>query len=446
MSEAMSQAASRATLKVIDLRGDRSDPAPRLPRAPEETVEHVRATVSAVLAAVRDEGDAAVDRFSLKFDGYDGSRGVELPPDAGKRALGSIPPALRAALEQAVDQVRWFHERSRPGDWSEERDGARMGVRHSPLRRVAVYVPGGLAPLVSTAVMTIVPARVAGVDEVVLLTPPGRDGAVSPGILAAVELAGGVERIFRIGGAQAVAAAAYGTDRVARCDKIVGPGNAYVAEAKQQVAAAGLCGIDLRAGTTEVVIIADETADPRHVAADLVAQAEHDPVATAIVITPAPGLIGRLGPVLEQEVSATRHQERVRTALAGQGAVVLVDDLDHAVEVADAFAAEHLEVQTADAAAVAARVRFAGAVFVGGATPVALGDYAAGPNHTLPTGGAARFTGGLRTDDFLVPVNWVEYSTDALARLGPVVDALGAAEDLPAHARAVQVRLEDSGV
>lgn len=430
-------------LRLIDLRSDRSDPSGRLPRAAAARVADVRRSVAEILAAVRDEGDAAVARFTKAFDGYDAAAGaVEVDAAETAAAVAGLTPSLRAAIERAVEQVRWFHDRARPRDWSDERDGARMGVRHQPLRRVAAYVPGGLAPLLSTAVMTIVPARVAGVDEVVLLTPPGPDGRVAPGILAAAALAGGADRVFRIGGAQAVAAAAYGTETVPRCDKIVGPGNAYVAEAKQQVAAEGVCGIDMQAGTTEVAVIADDSADPRHVAADLVAQAEHDPLATAIVITPSADLVARVEEALAEEVAATRHRERVTTALSGQGAAVLVADLDHAVAVADAFAAEHLEVQTADAAAVAARVRAAGAVFVGGSTPVSLGDYAAGPNHTLPTGGIARFRGGLRTDDFFVPVNWVEYSPRALAELAPVVETLAAAEDLPAHARAVGVRVD----
>jgi histidinol dehydrogenase len=242
-----------------------------------------------------------------------------------------------------------------------------------------------------------------------------------------------------------VAAMAYGTESVARCDKVVGPGNVYVAEAKRQVAAEGACGIDGLAGVTEVAVIADDTADPRLVAVDLVAQAEHDPLATCLLITPSPALAARVTDALNEEVAVTRHADRVRTALRGQGAVALVDDLDHAVTVADAFAAEHVEVQTADPTAVARRVRVAGAIFVGRDTPVSLGDYCAGPNHTLPTGGTARFAGGLRTDDFLVPVNWVQYGHEALADLAPVVSALGEAEDLPAHARAVQARLEAGG-
>ncbi len=429
----------RAMLELIDLRGVRGDLTPRLPRAGTQFAEDVRRSVAEVLAAVRVRGDEAVREYAVRFDAYDGA--FEVPPEWTARALSELDPGLRAALEQAVEQVRWFHEQSRPRDWTQRRGGAVMGVRHEPLRRVGAYVPGGLAPLVSTAIMTVAPARVAGVEEVVLCTPPAPDGRVNPAILAAAAIAGGADRVFRIGGAQAVAALVYGTQTVPRCEKIVGPGNAYVAEAKMQIAQSGVCGIDLLAGTTEVAIIADESANPLAVAADLVAQAEHDPLATCLLITPSQDLIDRVEEALARELAAARHGDRVRAALEGQGRAALVDDLDQAVEVAEQFAAEHLEVQTVDAVAVAARVRVAGAIFVGAHTPVSLGDYCAGPNHTLPTGGTARFAGGLRTDDFLVPVNHVAYDRDELARLAPVVEALGACEDLPAHVRAVRVRL-----
>lgn len=343
-------------------------------------------------------------------------------------------------MERAADQVRWFHQRVRPVDWRDEHNGARLGVGYRPVQRVGVYVPGGLAVYPSTVLMTVIPAQVAGVSELVLCSP-ARDGRVDATILAAAEMLG-VDRVFGIGGAQAVAAMAYGTETVPPCDKIVGPGNAYVAEAKMQVAAAGVCGIDARAGTTEVAIIADGTADPRLVACDLVAQAEHDPDAVCLLITPDADLIIRTEAALADEVARTRHRERVTTAIDRHGVALLVRDIDQAVEAANTFAAEHLEIQTAQPAAVAERINYAGGIFVGHTTPVALGDYCAGPNHTLPTGGTARFTGGLSTEDFLVRVNWVEYSHDALADLAPTVDALAAAEDLPAHARAVRARIE----
>lgn len=432
---------SPVMLTRVDVTDDRGDLADVVRVADDVAVTRVRDDVAATIAAVRSRGDAAVGELTARFDGWYGDR-WEVPARDRSAALADLDPQLREALERAATQVRWFHERALPSDWHTDHDGARLGLVFRPLRRVGVYVPGGLGAYPSTVLMTVVPARVAGVDEVVVCTPPGPDGAVHPTILAAAELTG-ADRVLRIGGAQAVAAMAYGTQTVPRCDKVVGPGNAYVAEAKMQVSAAGACGIDAQAGTTEVAIIADHTADPRLLACDLVAQAEHDPRAVCLLITPDADLIERTEQALAVEVDRTRHADRVRTALRDRGVALLVRDLDQAIVAADAFAAEHLEVQTADAPAVAARVRSAGAIFVGRDTPVALGDYCAGPNHTLPTGGTARFTSGLSTEDFVVRVNWVEYGREALADLLPVVDALAAAEDLPAHAAAVRARLAD---
>jgi histidinol dehydrogenase len=430
-------------LTFIDVTDETADLTRFLPRADAATVTEVRDQVASIIAAVRERGDAAVAELAARFDGWDSAdwegAGWEVDAQRRKAALHALDSSLTTALERAAERVRWFHERVRPVDWREAHDGARLGVSYRPVQRVGVYVPGGLAVYPSTVLMTVIPARVAGVDEVVLCSP-ARGGAVDQTVVAAAEMLG-VDRILGIGGAQAVAAMAYGTQTVPRCDKIVGPGNAYVAEAKMQVSAAGACGIDARAGTTEVAIIADGTADPRLVACDLVAQAEHDPEAVCLLITPDRGLIAATERALADEVARTRHRERVTAALDGHGVALLVRDLDQAVDAANTFAPEHLEVQTAQPAAVAERVRFAGGIFVGGDTPVALGDYCAGPNHTLPTGGSARFTGGLSTEDFLVRVNWVEYGPAALADLAPVVDALAAAEDLPAHARAVQARL-----
>ena len=428
-------------LSVLDLRGDRSDPRDRLPR-PRVDLTAARDGVDQTLAAVRADGDDALRQLTQRFDGVEVADLV-VPDAVLKASLEALDPNLRAALEQAADQVRWFHEQARPADWEAERDGARMGQWHRPIERAGVYVPGGKAVYPSTVIMTVVPAQVAGVDEIVLCTPPtGGGGWPNRTILAAAALLG-VDRVVRLGGAQAIAAMAYGTDSVPPCDLVVGPGNLYVSLAKQRLAAEGLIGIDGYAGPTEIAIVADDTADPRIVAADLVAQAEHDELATALLITTAPDLVDPVESALEDEVASTRHRERVEAALAGQGTVALVDDLDHAVAVAERFAAEHLEVHTADARAVAERIRYAGTTFIGTPTPVSLGDYAAGPNHTLPTSGTARFAGGLSTSSFLVPVNWVEYDEAALAALAPSVQALADAEDLPAHGRAVAVRLQD---
>jgi histidinol dehydrogenase len=440
-------------LTVLDLRGDRSDPRERLPR-PRVDLAAARAGVDASLAAVRERGDDALRELTARFDHVDLDELV-VPDHVLDESLDRLDPQLRAALERAADQVRWFHERARPADWEDTRDGARMGVWHRPVERAGVYVPGGKAVYPSTVVMTVVPAQVAGVGEIVLCTPPTGTGFAADGgalggspdgwpnrtILAAARLLG-VDRVVRVGGAQAIAAMAYGTASVPVCDLVVGPGNLYVSLAKQQLAAEGRIGTDGYAGPTEVAVVADATADPELVAADLVAQAEHDELATALLITDDLALVDAVEAALDTEVAATRHRERVEAALAGQGTVALVDDVDHAVAVAEAFAAEHLEVHTADARGVAERIRYAGTTFIGGATPVSLGDYAAGPNHTLPTSGTARFAGGLTTSSYLVPVNFVEYDDAALRELAGSVRALAGAEDLPAHWRAVEVRLE----
>ena len=434
-------------LRVLDLRGDRSDPRDRMPR-PRVDLEAARAGVAQTLAAVARAGDDALVQLTDRFDEVDVSGGLVVPDAVLDAAVDGLPTELRAAIERAADQVRWFHERARPRDWEDERDGARMGVWHRPVSRAGVYVPGGKAVYPSTVVMTVIPARVAGVDEIVLCTPPtgtgpdgARDGWPDRTILAAARLLG-VDRVVRVGGAQAVAAMAHGTASVPRCDVVVGPGNLYVSLAKQLLAAEGRIGTDGYAGPTEIGIVADDSADPAILAADLVAQAEHDELATAMLITTEASLIDAVEAALEREIARTHHRQRVEVALAGQGTVAIVDDIDHAVEVAEAFAAEHLEVHTRDARRVAERIRYAGTTFIGPTTPVSLGDYAAGPNHTLPTSGTARFRGGLTTSSFLVPVNFVEYDREALVELADSVRILAEAEHLPAHWRAVEVRLD----
>lgn len=439
-------------LTVLDLRGEYSDPRHRLPR-PRVDLASARAGVDSTLDAVKSGGDVALKELTQQFDG------VSVRPDESLRvdesvldaAVAQLTPELHAAIERAADQVRWFHERAHPAPWEDTRDGATMGVWFNPIQRAGVYVPGGKAVYPSTVVMTVVPAKVAGVEEVVLCTPPtgvdadgNRTGMPNLTILAAARLLG-VDHVFRVGGAQAIAAMGYGTESIPSCDKIVGPGNLFVSLAKQQLAAEGLVGFDGYAGPTEVAIVADHTGDPQVIAADLVAQAEHDELATAVLITPDEKLIAAVQQALVGEVQRAHHQARVTTALTQQGTAVLVDDIDQAVMVAEAFAAEHLEIHTADPFTVARRIRYAGTTFIGRDTPVSLGDYAAGPNHTLPTSGTARFTGGLTTSSFLVPVNYVAYDKQALQGLASSVKTLADAENLPAHWRAVDVRLGDEG-
>jgi histidinol dehydrogenase len=335
--------------------------------------------------------------------------------------------------------------------------------------RVGLYVPGGLAPLLSSVVMNVVPAQLAGVGSIALASPPQRDtGLPHPGILAACALLG-VDEVYAMGGAQAIAAIAYGlraetaSDPATReaemagtpvppgdaeptsgwllapVDLVTGPGNIFVTAAKRMLR--GVVGIDSEAGTTEIAILADDSADPVHVAADLISQAEHDPAAASVLVTPSESLLAAVEEQLAVQVPATRHHERVATALSGkQSGVVLVDDLDHGLRVVDAYAAEHLEIQTADAARVAGRVRNAGAIFVGAYSPVSLGDYAAGSNHVLPTGGCARHSSGLSVQTFLRGIHVIDYSQQALREVAPHVVALSAAEDLPAHGQAVTAR------
>jgi histidinol dehydrogenase len=435
-----------ARLTVLDLRGDRSDPRDRLPR-PRIDLGAAREGVDRSVHAVRDRGDEALRELTGTFDDIDIDE-VLVPDEVLEQAVDALAPEMRETIERSIDRVRWFHERAKPQAWEDERDGMRMGVWFNPIRRVGVYVPGGLCPLPSSAIMTVVPAQVAGVEEIVLCSPPtgtdadgNRTGWPNTTTLAIAKLLG-VDHVVRVGGAQAIAAMAYGTESVPRCDKVVGPGNIYTALAKQQLAAEGRIGTEGYAGPTEVAIIADHTADPRHLAADLIGQAEHDEMVTSLLITADEELIAPVEAAIEEQLARTKHVQRITTALEDQGTIALVDDIDHAIEVAEAFAAEHLEVHTDDARKVAESVRYAGTTFIGAPTPVSLGDYAAGPNHTLPTSGTARFNGGLTTSSFLVAVNFLEGDDASLRAIAEDVRHFADAEDLPAHWAAVQVRLD----
>ena len=359
------------------------------------------------------------------------------------------PPStreLRAALEEMTRRVRPVHEAQRPADHvTRIGDGAQVTERYVAVDRAGVYVPAGLVPLPSSVIMNVIPAQVAGVGRIAVASPPRPDngGLPAPAILAACALLG-VEEVHAVGGAQAIAMFAYGTADCAPVDVVTGPGNAYVTAAKRLLA--GTVGVDAEAGPTEIAIIADHTADPRFLAADLVAQAEHGPLAACLLITTDPGLAERTEAELRPQVAAARHRDAVQAALAGQSACVLVDDTAAALAVSDVWAPEHLEIQAADAAGLAARVRNAGAVFVGPYAPVSLGDYLAGSNHVLPTGGTARHTAGLSVLAFLRGIHVVECSAAALAAAAPYIDALGAAEDLAAHVPAVRIRVEGAGL
>jgi len=406
--------------------------------------------VAPILAAVRDRGSAAVLDFGEQFDRVRPAS-LRVPAeviDASERALA---PALRGALTESIRRARLGHEAQLPSEQvTEIVSGGTVTQRWIPVRRVGLYVPGGLAPLASSVVMNVVPAQVAGVAEIAVASPPQQSAGGWPDatILAACALLG-VTEVYAAGGAQAIALLGYGSaahdDVPGACavdpvDVITGPGNVYVTAAKR--ALRGTVGIDSEAGPTEIAVIADGTANPRYVAADLISQAEHDPHAASVLITDSLVLADAVDSLLPEMVAATRHADRVRQALTGeQSATVLVASLDDAVTVADAYGAEHLEVQTADAASVAARIRNAGAVFVGPFSPVSLGDYCAGSNHVLPTSGGARYSSALNTTTFLKSVQLIDYSRAALAGAAGAIAALTAAENLPAHGEAVAVRI-----
>ncbi|MGB9378037.1 MAG: histidinol dehydrogenase [Mycobacteriales bacterium] len=425
-------------LTRIDLRGRTTDARTHLPRAALD-VDAALDAVRPICESIRSDGTAAVIQWTERFDGVLLSA-LQVPQDALAAALGDLDPAVRSALEEAVRRASAVHEAQRLSDVTiEVAEGLTVTERQVPVQRVGLYVPGGRVAYPSSVVMNVVPAQVAGVGSIAVASPPQswNHGLPHPSILAACCLLG-VDEVFAVGGAQAVAMFAYGTDECRPVEIVTGPGNVYVTAAKRLLR--GVVGIDSESGPTEVAILADDTADPAYLAADLVAQAEHDPLAACLLITPSADLLDAVDVELDKQVAITRHRERVEQAFAGQSAHVLVDDLDAGLSVLDAWAAEHVEIVCRDAPAVAARVRNAGAVFVGAYSPVSLGDYLAGSNHVLPTGGTARHSGGLSVHTFLRGIHVVEATRGALAAAAPHVAALGGAEDLLAHVAAVDVR------
>jgi len=429
----------------IDLRGSTDDLRGVLPRA-ELDVEAALERVRPICEDVRHRGVEALIEITERFDGVR-LDSIRVPKQAIDDALAELDPKVRAALEESIRRARLVHRAQRRTDHTTQVvPGGTVTERWVPVDRVGLYVPGGLAPLASSVVMNAVPAQEAGVPAMALASPPQKEfgGLPHPTILAACALLG-VDEVYAVGGAQAIAMFAYGAgEGEGRCEPVnlvTGPGNIYVAAAKRLLK--GRVGIDAEAGTTEIAILADATADPRHVAADLISQAEHDPHAASVLVTDSPALAEAVEAELETQVAATRHQARVREALTGpQSGIILVDSVDQGLDVVNAYAAEHLEIQTADAAAVAARVRNAGAVFVGAFAPVSLGDYAAGSNHVLPTGGCACHSSGLSVQSFLRGIHVVDYTREALADVAAHVVTLADAEDLPGHGDAVRARFD----
>ena len=439
----------------IDLRGRTLSTAElrrAIPRA-ELDVEAATGTVEPIIVAVRERGAVELRDFAERFDGVRPEY-LRVPRAAIEAALAELDPELRAALELSAERVRAGHEAQLP----KERTvllapGAEVRQRWIPVRRVGLYVPGGLALYPSSVVMNVVAAQVAGVEGLAVASPPQKDneGLPDPTVLAACALLG-VEEVYAVGGAQAIAMFAYGAvgendadggagaELCAPVDVITGPGNIYVAAAKRAVR--GVVGIDAEAGPTEIAILADATANADHVAADLISQAEHDPNAASVLVTDSESLVEAVEERLLERVAATKHSQRVRIALGGpQSAIVLVDDLEQGLAVVNAYAAELLEIQTENGATVAERVRSAGAIFVGAYSPVSLGDYVAGSNHVLPTGGCAHFSSGLGVMSFMKSVQVIEYDEAALAAVTAPLVALSVSEDLPAHGEAAQARL-----
>ena len=398
--------------------------------------------VAPIVDAVAQRGEAALREFSERFD-HVVPESFRVPAEAMVAAAAGLDAADRRAFTEAIARRRAVAAAERDPELVsvEVAPGAVVQQRSVPVRRVGLYVPGGLAPLASSVLMNVVPAQAAGVASIAVSSPPQAEfgGLPHPSVLAVCHLLG-VDEVYAVGGAQAVAMFAHGVPGLCEpVDLVTGPGNTYVVAAKRLLR--GRVGIDSEAGPTEIAVLADATANPDFVAADLISQAEHDPLAAAVLVTDSPELAEAVRRALEPQVSATRHVERVRTALSGeQSAVVLVDDLETGIAVVNAYAAEHLEIHTADPAAVAARVHNAGAIFLGPWAPVSLGDYAAGSTHVLPTAGAARHSSGLNVKSFLKAVHVVDYDRAALLAIATEVETFAAAEGLPAHAAAVSIR------
>lgn len=442
-----------AGLRRTDLRGrtlSLAELKSAVPRTAQSTVTTAESAVRDIITDVRGRGHAALAELAKKFDGVTQEH-PRVPAAALAQALESLDPKVRAALEESIARARAFAQAQKPANVDfPVADGAVVSAHWIPVRRVGLYVPGGLAAYPSSVIMNVVPALAAGVGSVALASPPQKEFGGLPDltVLAAAALLG-VDEVYAMGGAQAIAALAYGVsagsgengggETLEPVDVVTGPGNIFVATAKRLVK--GVVGIDSEAGATEIAVLADHGANPAFVAADLISQAEHDPNAASVLVTTSAGLADAVDRELVRQVALTGHRERVETALGGpQSGIVLVDDIDQGVAVCNAYAAEHLEVVTENAAAVAARITNAGAIFVGDYSPVSLGDYCAGSNHVLPTSGTAAFSSGLNVTTFMRAVQVINYSKDALAEVAGHVITLSKAEGLPAHGDAVAVR------
>ncbi|MCI8885705.1 MAG: histidinol dehydrogenase [Dorea sp.] len=411
-----------------------------LKRSPNQYGEYESA-VSEILENIRSQGDSALFGYTERFDGAKiCADNIRVTEEEIREAYSLVDPGLVEIIRKALCNIRDYHARQKQNSWFDSRpDGTMLGQKVTPLQRVGVYVPGGKAAYPSSVLMNIMPAKVAGVEEIVMVTPPGRDGKVAPHTLVAANEAG-ADVIYKVGGAQAVGALAYGTESIPKVDKIVGPGNIYVALAKRAVY--GHVSIDAVAGPSEILVIADETADPRYVAADLLSQAEHDELASAILVTTSRTLARQVSDQVDAFVRELSRSEIIQSSLDNYGYILVADSMEAAVEIANEIASEHVEIQTKDPYDVMMKIRNAGAIFIGEYSSEPLGDYFAGPNHVLPTNGTARFFSPLSVDDFIKKSSIIAYSREALEAVHEDIERFAKAEQLTAHANSVHVRFE----
>lgn len=398
-------------------------------------------SVREILDAVKEKRDQALFEYTEKFDGaHISADNILVTEDEIKEAYDEVDPGLVDIIRKALDNIRTYHEKQRQYSWFDSKpDGTILGQKVTALRRVGVYVPGGKAAYPSSVLMNIIPAKVAGVDEIIMTTPPGRDGRVTATTLVAAHEAG-ADRIYKAGGAQAIAALAYGTESIPKVDKIVGPGNIYVALAKKSVY--GHVSIDSVAGPSEILVLADETANPRYVAADLLSQAEHDEMASAILVTTSEKLAKEVSDWTDRFISELSRGEIIRKSLDNYGHILVAENLTDAIDAANEIASEHLEIVTANPFEVMTKIRNAGAIFIGEYSSEPLGDYFAGPNHVLPTNGTAKFFSPLSVDDFIKKSSIISYSKDALEKIHSDIEKFAEAEHLTAHANSIKVRFD----
>lgn len=412
-----------------------------LKRSPNNYGQY-EASVKEILDKVKEEKDAAVFAYTAKFDGAELTADtIEVTEAEIEEAYAQVDDTLLAVIRKAKDNIESYHAKQRQNSWFDSKpDGTILGQKITPLHRVGVYVPGGKAVYPSSVLMNVMPAKVAGVDEIIMVTPPGKNGKVSPNTLVAAKEAG-VDKIYKVGGAQAIAALAYGTESIPKVDKIVGPGNIYVALAKKAVY--GHVSIDSIAGPSEILVVADETANPRYVAADLLSQAEHDELASAILVTTSEKLAHEVSDQVDGFLKELSRADIISKSLDNYGYILLADTMEDVIDVANEIASEHLEIQTKNPFEVMTKIRNAGAIFIGEYASEPLGDYFAGPNHILPTNGTAKFFSPLSVDDFIKKSSIISYSREALQKVHKDIESFAKAEQLTAHANSIHVRFEE---